>query len=53
MYRTGQARKIERAVHAVLDVRAHKIAGGLGQEWYRTNAKEIVEAIELITAQPR
>jgi hypothetical protein len=53
VYRTGQARKIERAVHAILDVRGHKIAGGLGQEWYRTNAEEIIAAIELITGQPR
>ena len=53
IYRTGQARKIERAVHAILDVRGHKIAGGLGQEWYRTNAEEIAAAIELITGQPR
>ena len=53
VYRTGRARKIERAVHAILDVRGHKIAGGLGQEWYRTNTEEIILAIELITGQPR
>jgi hypothetical protein len=53
VYRTGQACKIERAVHAILDVRGHKITGGLGQEWYRTNAEEIIAAIELITGQPR
>jgi hypothetical protein len=53
VYRTGQARKIERALHAILDVRGHKIAGGLGQEWYRTNADEIIAAIELITGHPR
>jgi hypothetical protein len=40
-------------VHAILDVRGHKIAGGLGQEWYRTNAEEIVAAIALIMGQPR
>ena len=34
IYRTDQARTIERAVHAVLDVRDQKFAGGLGQEWY-------------------
>lgn len=52
VYRTAHARKIERAVHAILDVRGHKISGGLGQEWYLTNAKEISEVIELIIEQP-
>lgn len=48
VYRTDQARKIERAVHAILDVRNQKITGGLGQEWYRTNTDEIITVIKMI-----
>jgi len=51
VYHTDQSRKLEQAIHAVLDVRGQKIENGLGQEWYRTSLDEIVAVIKLITGQ--
>lgn len=48
VYRTPDARKVERAIHSILDVRGHKIEGGLGQEWFRSNPDEVRAVIELV-----
>jgi hypothetical protein len=46
--KTSDCRALERAIHAVLEARGQKIAGG-GAEWFRVSRDEIVTIYEFIT----
>lgn len=45
--RTDYCRLLERAIHAVLEVRGKRVDGG-GAEWFRTSRDEIIEIVEFI-----
>lgn len=45
--RTDHCRLLERAIHAVLEVRGKRVDGG-GAEWFRTSRDEIIEIFEFI-----
>ena len=47
--RTNDCRNLERAIHAVLQVRGRKIAGG-GDEWFKVTRDEVLEIYQYVTA---
>lgn len=46
--RTDQCRSLERAIHAILEVRGRKIPGG-GTEWFRVSRDEVVEICKFVS----
>ena len=43
VYRTTNGRALEQAVHRKLSQMGRHVTDALGREWYRTNAKELVD----------
>lgn len=45
--RTDQCRALERAIHAILEVRGRKISGG-GIEWFRVSRDEVIKIYKFV-----
>lgn len=48
--KTNQCRKLEKAIHAILDARGLKVAGG-GDEWFRTTPNEVIDICKFVLPQ--
>jgi hypothetical protein len=47
--KTNDCRALERAIHAVLELRGRKIKGG-GDEWFKVTRDEVLEIYKFVTA---